>query len=116
MATLAGAVVAVSGAVVDVVEVCCDAFLAQPASAPTKSAAVINEATTRMYISLSKQVRGRSQWSRRCEGFVYFFFLFTASRRSLPAWNAGTVRAAIMSFSPVLGLRPSRALRLRVSK
>ena len=41
---------------------------------------------------------------------------FTASRNGLPALKVGAVEAAISMLSPVLGLRPVRAGRLRVPK
>src|SRR6478609_6591402 len=43
------------------------------------------------------------------------YFLATASLKRLPAENAGTVFAAILSSLPVCGLRPVRAARLRGS-
>src|SRR5690606_32660274 len=40
---------------------------------------------------------------------------FTASLSLLPALKAGTFDSGIVSVSPVCGLRPTRAERLRVS-
>src|SRR5581483_10450716 len=41
---------------------------------------------------------------------------FSASFSALPALNAGTFDALILMFSPVRGLRPVRAERLRTTK
>ena len=47
---------------------------------------------------------------------AYFLPPFTAALSVAPALNAGTLEAPIFSSSPVLGLRPVRAARLRASK
>lgn len=46
----------------------------------------------------------------------YFLAPLTAAFSVAPALNAGTLDALIFSASPVLGLRPVRAARLRTSK
>ena len=47
---------------------------------------------------------------------AYFLPPFTAALSVAPGLNAGTLVASIFSSSPVLGLRPARAARLRTSK
>lgn len=46
---------------------------------------------------------------------AYFLPPFTAALSVAPGLNAGTLDASIFSTSPVLGLRPVRAARLRTS-
>ena len=47
---------------------------------------------------------------------LYFLPPFTAALSVAPALNAGTLEALIFNASPVAGLRPARAARLRTSK
>ena len=63
--------------------------------------------------------RGMDPGPRRgpgCQTNDYFLGPFTATFSAAPALNAGTLAALILIASPVLGLRPARAARLRTSK